>query len=141
MIRKLVNRLWKTFCFICSIAPPEIQVACFVGADNLKEVLGDFTDEIKWDNTDETVKKCAKKAYEKHFNLFALGKDGLCLSGADMKQKYHLSGTYGANCKDGIGMGNSMFVYSLGKHCFFFFSFICSFFVLFCFAFCLTNMN
>ena len=118
-----MNRLWKTIFFICSIAPPEIQVACFLGADNLKEVLGDFTDEIKWDNTDEAVKKCAKLAYEKHCNLFAMGKDGLCLSGADMKHKYHISGTYRANCKDGIGMGNSMFVYSLGKHCF-----ICLFF-------------
>lgn len=63
--------------------------------------------------------RSAKLASEKHYNLFAMGKDGLCLSGADMKHKYHISGTYGANCKDGIGMGNSMFVYSLGKHCLF----------------------
>ena len=97
-------------------APPEIQVACFIGADNLREVLGDFTNEIKWDNTNEVVNKCAKLAYTKGYTLFAMGKDGLCLSGADIQYKYYVSGTYGAYCKEGIGMGDSMFVYSLGKH-------------------------
>ena len=100
----------------CSTAPPEIQVACFVGADNLKEVLGDFTNEIKWDNTNEVVKKCGKLAHAKSYTLFAMGKDGLSLSRADTKHKYYISGTYRAYCKDGIGMGNSMLVYSLGKH-------------------------
>ena len=95
-------------------------MACFVGADNLKEVLGDFTKEIKWDNTNEIVKKCAKLAHAKSYTLFAMAKDGLCLSGADMKQKYYMSGTYGAYCEDGIGKGNSLFVYSLGKHPFLF---------------------
>jgi len=93
--------------------PPEIQVACFIGADNLREVLGDFTNEIKWDNTNEVVKKCAKLAHTKGYTLFAMGKDGLCLSGADIQYKYYVSGTYGAYCKEGIGMEDSMFVYSL----------------------------
>ena len=90
-------------------------MACFVGADNLNEVLGDFTSQINWDNTNEVVKRCAKLAHEKDYNLFAMGMDGLCLSGADMKHKYHISGTDGAHCKDGIGMRNSIFVYSLGE--------------------------
>ncbi|KAL9986875.1 hypothetical protein ACROYT_G001084 [Oculina patagonica] len=93
--------------------PPEIQVACFIGADNLEEVLGDFTKEIKWDNTNEVVKKCAKLAHAKDYKLFALGQNGLCLSGPDTRRKYYISGTYGAYCRDGIGMGNSMFVYTL----------------------------
>lgn len=92
-------------------------MACFVGADNLNEVLGDFTSEINWANTNEVVKKCAKLAHANVYKLFAMGKNGLCLSGADMRHKYYTSGTYGAYCKDGIGKGNSMFVYSLGKHC------------------------
>ena len=90
-------------------------MACFCGADNLKEVLGDFTNEINWDNTNEVVKKCAKLAHAKDYTLFALGKDGLCLSGADIKDKYHINGSNGAYCRDGIGMRNNMFVYSLGK--------------------------
>ena len=98
-----------------SIAPPEIQVACFYGADNLQEVLGDFTNEIEWDNTNVVVKKCAKLAHEKDYKLFALGKSGLCLSGPDASQKYYISGTDWAYCKGGIGMGNSMFLYTLGK--------------------------
>ncbi|KAJ7365947.1 hypothetical protein OS493_002685 [Desmophyllum pertusum] len=93
--------------------PPEIQVACFVGADNLQEVLGDFTNEIKWDNTNEVVKKCAKLVHKKDYKLFALGQNGLCLSGPDTRNRYHISGTDWAYCKDGIGMENSMFVYAL----------------------------
>lgn len=96
------------------IAPPEIQVACFTGADKLQEVLGDFTNEIKWDNTNEVVKKCAKLAHAKGYKLFALGKNGLCLSGPDTRHRYYIGGINGAYCKDGIGMENSMFVYALG---------------------------
>lgn len=97
------------------IAPPEIQIACFNGADNLQEVLADFTDEIKWDNTIEVVKKCAKLADARDYKLFALGQNGRCLSGPDTSNRYHISGTSWAYCQDGIGMGNSMFVYALGK--------------------------
>lgn len=90
-------------------------MACFIGADNIQQVLGDFTKQINWDDTNEVVKKCAKLAHNKGYTLFALGSNGLCLSEANMKQKYHVSGSEGAKCKDGIGMWNSMFVYSLGK--------------------------
>lgn len=113
--------------FMCGLfslneAPPEIQVACFVGADHFKEILRDFTNKINWDNTNEVVKQCAKLAHANGYKLFAMGKNGLCLSGTDMKQKYHTYGTSGAKCSDGIGISsNSMFVYSLGKHRIFWF--------------------
>ena len=90
-------------------------MACFFGADNLVEVLGDFTNEIQWDNTNEVVKKCARLAHAKDYKLFALGKDSLCLSGPNARHRYYISGTYGAKCREGIGTGNSMFVYTLGK--------------------------
>ena len=96
-------------------APPEIQVACFYGADNLQEVLHDFTKEIEWENTSAVVKKCAKLAYGRNYKLFALGRSGLCLSGPNTSDKYYVSGTSWSYCRDGIGMGNSMFVYTLGK--------------------------
>lgn len=92
------------------------RVACFKGASNLEEKLDDFSSKIKSANdTYDVVEKCAKLARAKHYKMFALGKDGLCLSGADTQNKYHISGTKGAECKDGIGKGDSMFVYSLGK--------------------------
>ena len=54
-------------------------------------------------------------AHAKQYKMFALGKDGLCLSGADTQNKYHINRTAnGTDCKDGIGKGDSMFVYSLG---------------------------
>ncbi|XP_068692661.1 A disintegrin and metalloproteinase with thrombospondin motifs 16-like [Montipora foliosa] len=92
--------------------PPEIQVACFVGADKLGEVVGDFTNEIKWENTNEVVKKCANLIHQKGYKLFAMGRNGLCLSANDIRDKYHTSGTEGAYCRSGIGIGNSIFVYS-----------------------------
>lgn len=92
------------------------RVACFKGASNLEEKLDDFSSKIKSANdTYDVVEKCAKLARAKHYKMFALGKDGLCLSGADTQNKYHISGTKGAECKDGIGKRDSMFVYSLGK--------------------------
>lgn len=124
---QVISKLTKCICqiktmntnltpdFFSFIAPPEIQIACFIGADNLQEVLGDLTNEIKRDNTDEVVKKCAKLADARDYKLFALGQDGLCLSGPDTSNRYHISGTSGAYCEDGMGMGNSMFVYALGK--------------------------
>ena len=104
----------KLLCLFLVVPRP---VACFRGADNLEEELGDFRSEIKL-GTDpyDVVEKCAVLARAKHYKMFALGKDGLCLSGADTQNKYHISGTANraADCKDGIGKGDSIFVYSLG---------------------------
>ena len=92
------------------------RVACFRGASNLEEELDDFRSKIKSANdTYDVVEKCAKLARAKHYKMFALGKDGLCLSGADTQNRYHISGPKGTGCKGGIGKGDSMFVYSLGK--------------------------
>lgn len=90
-------------------------MACFIGASNLEEKLGDFTDEIEQANTDFVKEQCALLAQAKAYKLFALVMDGFCLSAADMENKYYVGGTNGANCKEGFGKGDSMFVYSLGK--------------------------
>ena len=98
-----------------AIAPR--RVACFIGAHNLQpEILDDFRSEIKSGTADiyDVVENCSELARAKHYKMFALGKDGLCLSGADIQNKYHISGPKGAECEDGIGKGDSMFVYSLG---------------------------
>ena len=91
-------------------------VACFTGANNLEEKLGDFAGEVN-SGTDvyNVVEKCAELAQGKHYKMFALGKNSVCLSGADTQNRYYKWGTNGAKCKDGIGQGpDSMFVYSLG---------------------------
>ena len=90
-------------------------MACFKGANNLEEKLGNFAKEIG-SETDayDVVEKCAELAHGKHFKMFALA-NGVCLSGADTQNRYYISGTNGAKCKDGIGQDqDSMFVYSLG---------------------------
>ena len=94
------------------------RVACFRGAHNLQEELHDFTSEIKLGTADiyDVVENYSELARAKHYKMFALGKDGLCLSGPATHNKYYISGAAKrADCKDGIGEGDSMFVYSLGK--------------------------
>lgn len=99
---------------VVSATPPEIPLACFYGADDLKGRVVDLTNQITWNNKHE-VKKCAELAYANGYQRFALGKNGLCLSGANMKDKYYLNGIENAACIDRIGAGNSIFVYSFGK--------------------------
>ena len=72
-------------------------MACLKGASKLS-TLEHFTDR------DEIVKMCA------------LERGGVCLSEENMTVKYHVHDTYNATCNHDIGMGDSMFVYSLGKH-------------------------
>ena len=98
----------RTNSYINNMVAPR-KVACFRGARNLEEVLGDFAG-----NTSNAVEKCAALARDKHYIMFALGENSVCLSGADVYNRYYSSGTNNAKCIDGIGKGDSMFVYSLG---------------------------
>ena len=109
-------KLMKGFLFLSFKASAEIEVACFIGVDNLEEVIGDFTENFRWENSSEVVKKCTKLAHAKNYKLFALGKNGLCLSGPNTDHRYYISGTFGAECRNGIGIGNSIFVYALGMY-------------------------
>ena len=90
-------------------------MACLKGASKLS-TRKNFTGRVKWDNTDEIVRKCANITRGSKYKLFALGNGGVCLSGKNMTVKYHANDTYNATCNHGIGMEDSMFVYSLGKH-------------------------
>ena len=90
-------------------------MACLKVTSNLS-TLKDFTDRVKWDNTEETKRRCTYWAKKYQYKLFALGRGGVCLSGENMTVKYHASDTYNATCNHGIGIEDSMFVYSLGKH-------------------------
>ena len=94
--------------FINKMVAPR-RVACFRGAHNLEEVLGDFAG-----NNHDAVEKCAALARDKHYIMFALGNNSVCLSGADTQNRYYTSGTKDADCEDGIVKGDSMLVYSLG---------------------------
>ena len=93
-------------------------MACLRGAGNLS-MLKDFTDKVKWDNTDKIRRMCANLAENNkdQGKLFALGRGGFCLSGTNLTVEYHADDTKNAICYRGIGMGDSMFVYSSGKHC------------------------
>ena len=101
--------------FIERVVVPH-PVACFTGADNLQEELGDFEEEINSESDDyDVVEKCAELVHSKHYKMFALGNNSVCLSGADTQNRYYINGTKDAECEDGIGKGDSMFVYSLGQ--------------------------
>ena len=60
--------------FIERVVVPH-PVACFTGADNLEEELGDFAEEINSETDDyDVVEKCAELAHGKHHKMFALGR-------------------------------------------------------------------
>lgn len=85
--------------------------------------LRDFTNfgKVNWNKTDEIVRKCAYRAKRNNDTLYALGRGGVCLSGKNITVKYHANDTKNATCNQGIGMEDSIFVYSLGKYiCLFF---------------------
>jgi len=94
---------------------PDFRVACLKVYKNFSK-LDDFTDEVNWDKTDEIVRKCAHRAKQNNVTLYALGRRGVCLYGKNMTVKYHANDTKNATCNQGIGMEDSIFVYSLGKH-------------------------
>ena len=97
-------------------APHATPVACFIGASNLEEKLGDFTDEIR--AGEHRLREGTVRFVGPSQSIRALcvqGMDGLCLSAVDMENKYYVRGTNGVNCKEGLSIGDSMFVYSLGK--------------------------
>ena len=50
-------------------APHATPVACFIGASNLEEKLGDFTDEIELANIDYVKELCALLAHAKAYEL------------------------------------------------------------------------
>ena len=109
----ITNEIVLVFIIIFSL---DFRVACLKVTSNLF-TRKYFTNRVKWDNTEETVrKKCANFVKKGQYKLFALGRGGVCLSGENMTVKYHASDTYNATCNHGIGIEESMFVYSLGKH-------------------------
>ena len=110
---RLLTRLFLLFFYY--FLSPDFRVACLKGASKLS-ILENFTDRVKWDNTDEIVKMCANLTEGRQYKLFALGWGGVCLSGKNMTVKYNANDTYNATCNHGIGMEDNMFVYSLGKH-------------------------
>lgn len=101
------------FCFL-----PDFRVACL--NENFSK-LCDFTNKVYLNKTDEIVRKCAYWAELNNDTLYALGRGGVCLSGKNITVKYHANDTKNATCNQGIGMEDSIFVYSLGKYiCLFF---------------------
>lgn len=90
-------------------------MACLKGDENFSK-LRNFTNKVYWDKTDEIVRKCAYWAKRNNDTLYALGRGGVCLYGKNMTVKYHANDTKNATCNQGIGMEDSIFVYSLGKH-------------------------
>ena len=64
-------------------------------------------------NTDYVKELCALLAQAKAYELFAFKAWMVCVYRQTTLKTNR--GTNGANCKEGLGKGDSMFVYSLGK--------------------------
>ena len=79
------------------------------------ETLGDFTHEA---DADQALMKCGELAHNKNYHVFALGFDGLCLSGDDAQHKYFLYRALAkkTKCSNGIGFATHSVVYALGMN-------------------------
>lgn len=90
------------------------MIGCFKTPSGLFSVtLGDFTHEA---DPDQALMQCGELAHNKSYQVFALGFDGLCLSGPDAQDKYYLNKPPAKKnkCSNGIGRGPHSVVYSFG---------------------------
>ena len=91
----------------------ELDIGCFKTPEGTLSQIGDFTQEP---DPDLAVANCGELAHYHGFQVFALGKGGLCLSGAEAKHRYHKHGTVPKHqCPFGIGKESNSFVYSFGE--------------------------
>ena len=98
----------------------EHAIGCFKTPSGLfSKTLGDFRAEAKTD-PNQAVMQCGELAHRNGYRVFALGFDGLCMSGADAKNKYYKHKQPGRKtdadkCSGVIGQGPLSVVYSFGN--------------------------
>jgi len=90
----------------------EYKIGCFrTPAGLFSETLGDFTQES---DPDRAVMECKELTRSKNYNVFALGRGGLCMSGPDAQERYHLHKPPAktTKCSNGIGIGDNSVAYT-----------------------------
>ncbi|RMX48625.1 hypothetical protein pdam_00008003 [Pocillopora damicornis] len=94
--------------------PAFSKIACFnTGSSYLSDVLGDFKSQVADKKYQVVISTCAELAFDKGYQFFALGYDGLCRSGPNARDEYHKEGaTSDNNCVNGIGINKRIAVYT-----------------------------
>ena len=61
--------------------------------------------------------ECKELTRSKNYNVFALGRGGLCMSGPDAQERYHLHKPPAktTKCSNGIGIGDNSVAYTFGN--------------------------
>ena len=116
--RKAVGEKKLVFLFPFHILVPSFtRIACFnIGSNVLPDVLGDLTYLVKQDRLQESISACAELAFGRSYKFFALGFNGICRSGPNARQQYHIKGsTKETNCPNGIGIDKRISVFTFGK--------------------------
>ena len=104
---------------------PSLQPAGCYGDDLYDRALpvnyANFRDEIIWDNMELTVNQCARVAYDKGYEYFAIQFYGECWGGKDDENSYakhgKSEGSWVFDIQAGHGVGGEMssFVYWIEK--------------------------
>ncbi|XP_020601543.1 neurogenic locus notch homolog protein 1-like isoform X6 [Orbicella faveolata] len=94
--------------------PSFTRIACFnIGSNLLPDVLGDFKNLVKQGRSKESISACAELAFGRSYKFFALGFNGICRSGPNARQQYHIKGsTKEINCPNGIGIDKRIAVFT-----------------------------
>jgi len=103
--------------FSFPLVPSFTRIACFnIGSNLLPDVLGDFKNLVKQGRSKESISACAELAFGRSYKFFALGFNGICRSGPNARQQYHIKGsTKEINCPNGIGIDKRIAVFTFGK--------------------------
>ena len=103
--------------FFIFLVPAFSKIACFnTGSSYLSDVLGDFKSQVADKKHQVVISTCAELAFDKGYQFFALGYNGLCRSGPNARDEYHKEGaTSDNNCVNGIGINKRIAVYTFGE--------------------------
>ena len=103
--------------FFIFLVPSFSKIACFnTGSSYLSDVLGDFKSQVADKKYQVVISTCAELAFDKGYQFFALGYNGLCRSGPNARDEYHKEGaTSDNNCVNGIGINKRIAVYTFSE--------------------------
>ena len=111
------TRLTMTYFLFTFAVPSFSKIACFETSSKLLPVvLGDFKNLVKDNKFQQAISACAELAFDKSYKFFVLGYYGICRSGPNARQQYHSKSSLSdKNCPNGIGIDESIEVYTFGK--------------------------
>lgn len=78
----------------------------------LEKLVANLRGGIDWYHMEKTIRKCAKDAWSKHYDVFGIQFYGECWSGAEGYKTYDKDGFNLQGCWEGVGKSSNNYVYA-----------------------------